>query len=219
MEIYVGTSGWSYSWNKGRNLSWYEENTGFNAVELNFSFYRVPTKRQVDEWKQHKIRWSIKVHRSITHVERLSSLDAWHQFKESVEGLNPDFYLFQLPPSFKLNQENMDRVIKFEHEVGRKMAIEFRDTEWYKANLHLESTQVSIDSPIGVIIAMSSDTVYLRMHGRGDWYLYNYRDEDLREDVMKIVELSPKRVYVFFNNDQWMLENGRKMMEILKHYA
>ena len=47
MEVFVGTSGWSYGWNKGGNLDWYLRNSHLNAVELNASFYRFPNRNQI----------------------------------------------------------------------------------------------------------------------------------------------------------------------------
>jgi len=38
MEIYVGTSGWFYSWNKEKNFTWYVENSRLNAVESTLVF-------------------------------------------------------------------------------------------------------------------------------------------------------------------------------------
>ncbi|MEM4913906.1 MAG: DUF72 domain-containing protein, partial [Desulfurococcaceae archaeon] len=70
MEVYVGTSGWLYDWNEGASLDWYVEESGLNAVELNASFYRFPFRNQVKGWsiKGSTLRWSVKVHRSITHL-------------------------------------------------------------------------------------------------------------------------------------------------------
>ncbi|AWR96973.1 DUF72 domain-containing protein [Acidianus sulfidivorans JP7] len=215
MEVYVGTSGWMYSWNPKRSLSWYVENSGFNAVELNASFYRFPTNKQILSWKKYNIRWAVKVNRLITHIKRLNDVEIWNKFESIVKELNPDFYLFQMPPSFKFNEENLMRVKKFEEIVGEKMAIEFRDPGWYQNNLDLKITVVSIDSPLGVYIVNTSGTIYLRMHGRSDWYFYEYKDDELKDDIKKIIDLNPKKVYIFFNNDLWMLENGRRMLELL----
>lgn len=215
MEIYVGTSGWMYSWNVKRSLKWYVENTGFNAVELNASFYRFPTKKQIMSWRQYNLRWAIKVNRHITHIKKLNDIESWEKFESITRELDPDFYLFQMPPSFKFNYENLGRIKKFQEIVGEKMAIEFRDPTWYKNDLGLEITVVSIDSPIGVYIVNTSSIVYLRMHGRDEWYRYEYKEDELKHDAEKILSLNPNKVYIFFNNDLWMLENGRKMLEIL----
>jgi Uncharacterized conserved protein len=96
------------------------------------------------------------------------------------------------------------------------MAVEFRDVSWFNKDIKLEeATIVSIDSPIGVYIINNSGTVYLRMHGRDNWYFYDYSEEELREDAKRAISLSPEKLYVFFNNDLWMLDNGRKMLKIL----
>ena len=200
-------------------MRWYVENTGFNAVELNASFYRFPFRNQVKGWSKYRIRWAVKVHRIVTHVKRLKDFSTWQKFEELMTPLNPDFYLFQLPPNFKFSEENLERVKRFEEVVGEKMAVEFRDREWYERVNDLglrRATVVSIDSPIGVFIVKNTDVVYLRMHGRTEWYWYEYSEEELREVADRVVSLSPKKVYVFFNNDLWMLENGRQMMAILK---
>jgi uncharacterized protein YecE (DUF72 family) len=44
-SILVGTSGYTYSWNKGKpnKFEWYLDQ-GFNSVEINRNFYRFPTE-------------------------------------------------------------------------------------------------------------------------------------------------------------------------------
>jgi len=214
--IYIGTSGWMYDWNKELSLDWYVKNSGLNAIELNMSFYRFPSKKQIEKWRKYKIVWSIKVNRLITHIKRLKDIEAWKMFEELFHDLNPRFYLFQMPPYFKLNEENLRRVKEFEKIVGEKMAIEFRDPEWYEKLPDIKVTVVSIDSPIGTYIVNTSGIVYLRIHGRGEWYAYEYNEEELREIAEKVLEKKPKEIYVFFNNNHWMLENARTMKKILE---
>ncbi len=213
--IYVGTSGWMYDWNEKGNLEWYVKNSELNAVELNMSFYRFPYRNQIESWKKYKIRWSIKVNRYITHVKRMKDLESWNKFYELMEVLHPDFYLFQLPPNFKYSEENIERISKFSSILKYRMAVEFREKEWYEKLPKFDCTVVSIDSPIGTYIVNTSGKIYLRMHGREEWYNYEYKDEELTEIVEKIKEKSPNDVYVFFNNDHYMLENARKMKKIL----
>lgn len=232
MQIYVGTSGWMYDWNPKQNFEWYVKNSGLNAVELNASFYRFPFPNQVVSWarKGRGIRWAVKVHRSITHMKRLSesALDIWRKFYELFKPLDPyvDFYLFQLPPTFTKNDRNIERLVTFAKSIGLgvRMAVEFRDTSWFSEDTvdlcrRLGITVVSIDSPIGTWIVMSSDAVYLRMHGRGIWYAYEYSDDELLEVAKLVIKLKPSRVYVFFNNDHWMLRNAHTMKRILEDLA
>jgi uncharacterized protein YecE (DUF72 family) len=72
-EVYVGTSGWSYSWNQGNSLEWYLKHSGLNAIELNMSSYRFPYSNMVKSWatKGKDLARVVKVHRSITHFQKL----------------------------------------------------------------------------------------------------------------------------------------------------
>jgi uncharacterized protein YecE (DUF72 family) len=233
LEVYVGTSGWLYDWNAGGSFDWYVRHSGLNAVELNASFYRFPFPSQVRGWARRSVgrglRWAVKVHRSITHYRRLTggALEVWGRFRRLFEPLEDagllDFYLFQLPPSYKCTPEYLRRLESFARAAGLeewRVAVEFRHescftdstVEWARG---LGLTLVSIDSPMGTWIRSSNGIVYLRMHGRTAWYAHEYSEEELQEVAGEILSLEPRRVYVFFNNDHWMLENARRMLEIL----
>lgn len=228
-RVYVGTSGWLYDWNVDGSLDWYVNNSELNAVELNASFYRFPFPSQIASWakKGKRLRWAIKVNRLITHVKRLKkdSLNTWSKFRKLLDPMDHliDFYLFQLPPNFRKTEENVERLRVYAEEsgLGSRLAVEFRDESWFNDETtrlceKLEVTVVSIDAPIGTWIARSSDAVYLRMHGRGLWYAYDYEKEELEEVAAKVLALKPKRVYAFFNNDHWMLNNAKIMLKILR---
>ncbi len=229
----MGTSGWLYDWNPDGTLDWYVRFSGLNAVELNASFYRFPYPNQVKGWarKGARLRWAVKVHQRVTHVHRLNEkgLEVWRRFHNLFKPMDHliDFYLFQLPPSFRASEKAIERLVSFAREasLGAKMAVEFRHQSWFEDGLGVEicrrigATFVSIDSPIGIYIGLSNDIVYLRMHGRKYWYAHYYTDEELKEDAKRVLSLKPRRVYVFFNNDHDMLENARRMLVLLRSLA
>ncbi len=109
MEIFVGTSGWSYDWNIDGTLSWYVKNSGLNCIELNASFYRFPFPNQVKSWtlKGRDLRWIIKVNQLITHKFKFNdkAFSLWKKFENLFKPMDDtiDFYLFQLPPSLSPN--------------------------------------------------------------------------------------------------------------------
>src|SRR5437870_1284000 len=85
-EVYVGTSGWSYkSWEKvfyphdlprARQLEFYA--TQFPSVEINASFYRLPTPNMVRGWRDRApagFIYAVKGSRFITHMKKLANLD------------------------------------------------------------------------------------------------------------------------------------------------
>ncbi|MCM8771675.1 MAG: DUF72 domain-containing protein [Candidatus Omnitrophica bacterium] len=228
MKIYVGTSGWLYSWNEGRSFEWYVENSKLNSVELNSSFYRFPYPNQIKGWanKSENICFSIKVHRKITHLFKLSgeSKDVWKDFENLFSPLKEKivFYLFQMPPSF--STEFFDRVGDFFSDLKDKerFAIEFRhkswfSEEWVKKIEKIGLVFVSVDSPeIRSFIVKTNETIYLRFHGRTGWYSHNYTKEEFEEIVAKIKLLKPERIFVYFNNNHNMLSNAQEFYKILK---
>jgi uncharacterized protein YecE (DUF72 family) len=229
LRVYVGTSGWLYDWNEGASLDWYVEESGLNAVELNASFYRFPFRNQVASWarKGRALRWSIKVHRSITHTRKMSekALEIWAKFHDLFKVMDDliDFYLFQLPPNFSCKRENLERIELFNSNtrLGSRLAVEFRHESCFNEDVAKWAEKagvvvVSIDAPIARWITNSSGVVYLRMHGRDVWYGYEYSERELEEIAREVVELKPERVYVFFNNNHWMLNNARYMKRVLE---
>jgi len=230
VKIFVGTSGWNYDWNPD-GLKWYARESGFNAVELNMSFYSFPKPSTVTRWRDEgrDLRWSVKVHRSITHLRRMNekSVETWKRFREIFKPLeeNIDFYLFQLPPQMPFGREAEKRLRMFAG-ICEKMAVEPRHTSWFE-NQVLELFEeigvyfVTPDSPLfeglpqGRVYVVRG-TCYVRMHGRLAWYNYGYLDEELEEVATAILRASPERVYVFFNNNHDMLADGRRLLEILR---
>ncbi|MEM4652221.1 MAG: DUF72 domain-containing protein [Pyrobaculum sp.] len=227
MEVYVGTSGWMYSWNLGRSLEWYVNHSELNAVELNASFYRVPAAGQVERWAEvgRALRWAVKVYRGVTHFGKLSekALERLGGFLAVLRPLDRlvDFYLFQMPPTFRRTAENMARVEQIARLLGVRAAFEFRHTDWFRDEVvrwaeRVGFTLVSVDSPDGTWIVSTCGVVYLRMHGRTFWYSHHYEEDELRAVAEEVARLRPDKAYIFFNNNHSMLDNARTMLNILK---
>ena len=230
--ILIGTSGYTYSWNKGKSnkFEWYI-NQGFNSVEINGSFYRFPTESWTNNWKKvsgEKFMFSIKVHRSITHYTRLKgnkSVQLWKRFKKSVEPIEDKvlFWLFQMPSTFKFNQENLERLTIFANkaELNNKAVMEFRDSSWWsKASLkELQKNKFSIcsvDAPLlPKKILNLNNIIYLRLHGSKSWYNYIYSEKELKRIISKLQKKRASKKAVYLNNDHGMLANGKYLMDHL----
>ena len=227
MQVFVGTSGWYYEWNKDKTLDWYMANSGLNAVELNASFYRFPFPNQVKSWarKGKALRWVIKVNRLITHRFKFSekAIESWKRFSAlfSIMNRSIDFFLFQLPPSF--TSKGRDKIMSFVKKTRtvKKFALEPRHASWYSDEIlkwakSLGLTWVSIDAPeFSREVFKTADSVYVRMHGRTDWYQHDYRTRELRNVAKRAGVVKPERLFVFFNNDHHMLKNAKNMFAIL----
>lgn len=52
-------------------------------------------------------------------------------------------------------------------------------------------------------IWQTTDIIYIRFHGKKEWYKYSYRNDQLEKWKRKILKLSPRpeEIYAYFNND------------------
>lgn len=222
--VYVGTSGWSYDWNMGNSLDWYITESQLNAIELNMSFYRFPYPNMVKSWvtKGKNLAWVVKVHRSITHFQKLNiaAVASFQRFKTLFAPLEDliHYYLFQLPPSFT----DINVLERFIEKTGtEKIAIELRHPTLFTDELIKWGRKqgvllVSIDAPQLPRTIMSKTVVYERIHGRTRWYSHDYSDQELQEIQTRILATNPKTVYVFFNNNHAMMENAIRMNHLLR---
>src|SRR5215212_1407222 len=144
MKIFIGTSGWHYKhWlagvfypagTKGATMFDYYARH-FNTVEINNSFYRLPTAKTFDAWRESSPRnfcFAVKGSRFITHMKKLKdpeiSSEKFFLVAERLEQkLGP--ILFQLPPRWKLNVERLSEFLESAPKEN-KYAIEFRDESW-----------------------------------------------------------------------------------------
>ena len=229
-SILIGTSGYTYDWNKAsqNKFKWYIDQ-GFNSVEINGSFYRFPTKNWTGNWKKNstkRFRFSIKVHRSITHYTRLNgdkSIKFWKRFRKSLEPIEDriTFWLFQMPSTFKFNYENIERLKTFKENgsLDKKAVIEFRDRSWWKKNSLVELDKLklsmcSVDAPqLPKKLLNLNNVVYLRLHGSKSWYNYLYSEKELLNIINKMQKMPGIKKAIYLNNDHGMLPNGKFLMD------
>jgi uncharacterized protein YecE (DUF72 family) len=149
MKVLVGTSGWSYKEWKGsfyppklpaeEMLRFY--GSRFPTVEVNNSFYRIPSERVLAGWAEQVpegFRFVLKASRRVTHNNRLKDEDgSLAYFLRAVnplgERLGPT--LFQLPPTFK---KDLGRLADFLGRLPKRWtaALEFRHDSWFDEEVY-----------------------------------------------------------------------------------
>jgi len=238
-KIHIGTSGWSYPHWQGifypegvkpkERLEYFSR--FFNTVEINNSFYQLPSVKTFLSWKKKtgkNFLFSIKASRFITHIKRLKSVkDAWKKFllraKKLEEKLGP--ILLQFPPSFKCDDKNFKRLEIFLNYINRnlKVAFEFRHQSWYCQKVK----NILIRNQKAQVIAYSSEYpnkklitapyIYIRMHGPEKLFSSNYNSNELKKLSAKIKKWPADEVFIYFNNDYkgYALENARFLKEEL----
>jgi uncharacterized protein YecE (DUF72 family) len=219
VAVSVGTSGWSYRDWRGRvyprelpardQLRWYAQR--FSTVELNASFYRLPTPETFARWRDEtpaSFVFSVKMSRYVTHIRRLrdvgEGLDRfWKAASHLGDKLGP--VLIQLPPTLPCDEAMLQRFLGLLSPEMRA-AFEFRhrswDTERVRALLdEAGAAWVLADRPgARVPLYVTGGWSYLRFHqGRGD--AAGYPRSKLRRWAARLDDLPVADTFVYFNND------------------
>jgi uncharacterized protein YecE (DUF72 family) len=231
----VGTSGYSYEDWVGR---WYPPGTSrgdmlrlyagrFRTVELNFTYYRLPSVRTLESICRklpESYRLFVKANSETTHKR---NRDAARPFREGIEparraGLLAGI-LAQFPYGFENDAGGRDYLRKLAEDFqGYNVVVEFRNRNWSKKSTlellrELGLGFCCVDEPYSLglmppVAEATTDTAYVRFHSRdkAKWYgagakeryNYLYSEKELAEWTPKVQKLDDvsDAVYVFFNN-------------------
>jgi uncharacterized protein YecE (DUF72 family) len=222
-KLFVGTSGWLYKeWagvfyakdlKKGTELEHYA--TVFDTVEINATFYRLPTPKIVQGWYDRSPEgfvFAVKGGRFITHIKRLvvqkPSIAKFYRRADRLrEKCGP--LLWQLPPNFHFDP---DRLHKFLKKLGKKyrQAFEFRHLSWYENPKSFEILRehnvahVSVSSlRMPMNLELTSGFTYIRFHGLKGGPHHDYTAAELRPWAIHTAQCIEQglEVYAYFNND------------------
>ncbi|MEA1887019.1 MAG: DUF72 domain-containing protein [Bacteroidota bacterium] len=237
MEKFIGCSGFHYGdWkdkfypediSKDRWLEYYSQH--FNSVEINNTFYKIPEKDALKSWigqTPADFRFSVKGSRYITHMKKLKDSDIHvKKFYKAVDPLKEKLgaVLWQLPGNLHRNDKKIETFCK-ELDNSFTNVIEFRHISWFNKEIYelLSSYDVAVCSlsapgDLPELFEDSAGKIYLRFHGKEEWYRYHYSEKELEEWKNKIQKSSAEICYAYFNNDYkaYAVENGIKMKELL----
>jgi len=216
--ILIGTSGYNYPEWKGsfypadlpaaKMLPYYAGQ--FSTVEINYTFYRMPTPKLVAGWcaqVPEQFRFTLKAPRRITHDKRLRPTDVADSLKAFVIAaaeLGPRMgaLLFQLPPTFK---KDLGVLSEFLALLPPKApaAFEFRNDSWLSDDVYecLRARQIALciaDSEKRQTPVMTTaDFAYLRLRDEG----YGPADIDRWADVARDLSTQCADVFVYFKHE------------------
>jgi len=216
---FIGTSGFMVSQPLWLSLP------GLNCIEVNSTFYRLPSAKTIDRWKNlsPNLYFSLKASRYITHIKRLKDCEKpWKLFWSRAKLLGEKLraVLIQLPPSFKNNEETIERVKamgSYLPKGGPTIVFEFRDKSWFTDQVNsvmrengwcLGGTAIRRPTkrywlgnlPSGIHIPpKTNDATYIRIHGEKGYKGY-YTPQQLA-NLKRLVERNgTKKNFVMFNN-------------------
>lgn len=240
MQFFIGTSGWVYShWQdnfyphdleESDWLSFYAD--ALHCVELNRSFYRLPSQDNIKQWLQatpDNFQFAVKASRYITHMKKLKDPDkTLKALMQVIEGLGDKLgpVLFQLPPRWSANPERLSTFLKAVPEEVQ-VAVECRDHSWHSDEimdcLAEFNAAFCIYDLAGFLSpkVTTADFIYLRLHGPDEEaYSGCYSKSQLRDWAEWLQQQSVKRAYVFFDNDQagYAVKNAQQLKALLSEH-
>jgi len=216
MRVLTGTSGYAYKEWKGTfypadlkpddMLGYYAGR--FPAVEINNTFYRMPSEKLLAGWSGQVpdgFTFVLKASQKITHFKRLKdAADELGYFLRTASVLGPKLgpTLFQLPPNFK---KDLPRLRQFLELLPRRWraAFEFRHSSWFddevfetlrgrEAALCIADTGEEGDPPA----VATAGWGYLRLRRE------EYATPDLERWVERLARQPWAEAYVFFKHEE-----------------
>jgi len=222
-RIHIGTSGWHYEHWKGPFypedmstddfLGYYADR--FQTVEINNTFYQLPERETVVQWRRtvpESFIFAVKANQYITHMKKLKDPEEpVSNFLARIQALEEKLgpVLFQLPPHWNFNKERLESFLEsLPHDL--ECAFEFRDESWFNEDayslLAKHNAAFCIYHLAGRLSPkrLTSDLVYVRLHGPESPYQGQYSDDALSEwsnDLRQWAE-DGRGVFCYFDNDE-----------------
>jgi uncharacterized protein YecE (DUF72 family) len=187
-------------------LAYYVER--FTTVEINATFYRMPSAKTVAGWGAAApagFTYVLKAPQRITHFGRLRGVDEpLRYFCDAARTLGDKLgpLLFQLPPNFKKAADRLGEVLAIMPD-GFRVAFEFRHESWFDDEVYglLRARNAALciaDTEAGSTPAVATaDFGYLRLRA------VEYTDDDLTSWIATIdrVGAAWRDAHVFFKHE------------------
>ena len=215
MDLSIGTSGFAYKeWvgtfypgrlSSSEMLRYYA--THFRAVEINNTFFRMPTEPALRQWAElvpDDFSFALKAPQLITHRKRLKEVGEPVAELFRVAGtlgarLGP--LLFQLPPNFKKDRGRLEAFLGVLPRDGR-VAIEFRHPSWFDEEVfdalrgHGAALCIAHGEEVDTPPVSTAGWGYLRLRQ------VTYTDAELEEWRRYVRAQSWSAVHVFFKHEE-----------------
>jgi uncharacterized protein YecE (DUF72 family) len=221
--VHIGCSGWNYPhWRervypKGLPArAWLEHYAKlFDTVEVNNTFYRLPSRSAVAGWVEQTpdgFIFAVKASRYLTHMKRLTDMEAGvERFYERIEPLIESGklgpVLWQLPGSFRRDDDRLAAALR-QLPAGRH-CFEFRHESWFAEPVYKLLRAHAVALVIGdhperpfQTYELTAGFTFIRFHHGSRGRNGNYSASELDTWRRRIAAWrSSVEVFAYFNND------------------
>jgi uncharacterized protein YecE (DUF72 family) len=221
--VRIGCSGWNYGHWRERVYPkglpprlWLRHYASlFDTVEVNNTFYRLPTRSAVAGWVGESppgFLFAVKASRYLTHIKRLTDLGPGvERFYERLEPLvcSPKMgpILWQLPQTFHRDDERLASALAT-LPAGRH-CFEFRHPSWFTTDVYdlLRAHGAALvigDNPSRPFqtLEITAEWTFVRFHYGRRGRNGNYSERELEEWASRFESWRERiDVFAYFNND------------------
>ena len=215
VRVAVGTSGYAYKEWKGtfypeklppdQMLRYYGEQ--FSTVEINNTFYRMPSEKVVLNWASQvpdAFQFVLKASQRITHQKRLQDVGeelGYFLKTSSVLEARLGPTLFQLPPNFKKDVTRLEGFLALLPKRWRA-AVEFRHPSWYDEDVFTALRNHGV-----ALCAADTDDEEARLVATADWgYLRlrraQYGEAELTGWAQRVLAQPWQEAFAFFKHEE-----------------
>lgn len=225
----IGCSGWSYDHWRGvvyphdvRRSAWFEHYSSlFDTVEINATFYRLPSARAVEEWRRRApdgFVYAAKLGAFGSHRMKLRDAESWlpsHLDRVRRLGLALGPTLVQLPPRWRRDAGRLAGFLDVACTLAPdvRWAVEVRDPSWLHASVYSVLYEHGAALCVHDILPdhpwlITTDWVYVRFHGPSaagsEKYTGRYGGRRLWRRARLIATALDDGLdaYAYFNNDR-----------------
>jgi uncharacterized protein YecE (DUF72 family) len=194
-------------------LRYYAER--FTTVEINYTFYRMPTPAAASEWAASTpdgFRFTLKAPRRITHIARLKGAEQPLQaFCRAASALGEKLavLLFQVPPTFKKDLGVLEAFLD-QVPPRARTAFEFRHESWHDRDvfdaLRRHGAALCVAdrgespgrAPSRTPVEITADYAYFRLRDEG------YQPDDLKRwaETIRGTTAGCGDVFVYFKHEE-----------------
>jgi len=213
--IWVGTSGYNYPEWKGKfypadlpaakMLPYYAAR--FPTVEINYTFYRIPTEKTVAGWAAvtpDRFKLTLKAPRRLTHDSKLRHCGDLARTFCAIAGTLGDklgVLLFQLPPTFKKDLAVLDEFLA-ELPPRLRAAFEFRHDSWLDDEVYarLKARNLALcvadTERLSTPVVSTAEYGYFRLRDEG------YTADDIKRWATIIGGQTTLETFVYFKHEE-----------------
>ncbi|MBS7614741.1 DUF72 domain-containing protein [Candidatus Bathyarchaeota archaeon] len=219
MELLIGAGGWAYfNVAEFKSLEAYAE--AFNFVEVNSTFYEIPSMNLVKSWRSRVPRdfeFAVRCYKDVTHTYHMEpteeAIKTFNTMAEICRVLKAKFLVLETPAKIQFDENKVDAARSLLENVdfqGIKLVWEVRRNIGDK----LPHSLVKLMSDKGIVHcvdlskenpAVESNVLYTRLFGKGQHNVYQFTDEELGEIDQKIAKSNSSTTAISFHKSRGTL--------------